>query len=103
MKIGVLGSGLMGKEAARDLISSEEVREVGLADIDLERAQAVVKQLNDHKLSANEVNASIVKLLGTYLAKFDVLIKALIYYFNDVSVKRALEVETHSIGIGEHI
>jgi len=38
MKVGVLGSGLMGKEAARDLVLSEEVKEVGLADINLEEA-----------------------------------------------------------------
>src|SRR5690625_1421217 len=103
MKIGVLGSGLMGKEAARDLISSEEVREVGLADIDLERAQAVVKQLNDNKLTAYEVDASDEKQLGTYKEKFDVIINALFYSFNDVVAKTAIEVGTHSLDLGGHI
>src|SRR5690625_384255 len=103
MKIGVLGSGLMGKEAARDLISSEEVREVGLADIDLERAQAVVKQLNDNKLTAYEVDASDEKQLGTYMEKFDVIINALFYSFNDVVAKTAIEVGTHSLDLGGHI
>ena len=37
MKVAVLGSGLMGKEAARDLARSEGVTEIGLADIGLDR------------------------------------------------------------------
>lgn len=41
MKIGVLGSGLMGKEAARDLVNSEQVTEVGLADLAFDQAKHV--------------------------------------------------------------
>ena len=46
MKIGVLGSGLMGKEAARDLVNSEGVTEVGLADIDIELVKRDMRLLN---------------------------------------------------------
>ena len=52
MKVGVLGSGLMGKKAARDLVWSDKVSEVGLADIDLTRAEHVCEVLDSPKLSA---------------------------------------------------
>ena len=52
MKVAVLGSGLMGKEAARDLVKSAGVKEVGLADIDIERAKQVCGKLNSPKLTA---------------------------------------------------
>lgn len=103
MKIGVLGSGLMGKEAARDLANSKDVTKVGLADIDLERAQAVCNQLNSTKLTAYEVNASDEEQLAQYMKQFDVIINALFYSFNEVVAKTAIQVGVHSIDLGGHI
>ncbi len=39
MKIAVLGAGLMGKEATRDLVNSAGVEKVTLADVDVKRAE----------------------------------------------------------------
>lgn len=103
MKIGVLGSGLMGKEAARDLVLSEGVSAVGLADIDLERAQEVVDQLNSDKLTAYKVNASDEADLANYMKQFDVIINALFYSFNEIVAKTAIKVGTHSVDLGGHI
>jgi lysine 6-dehydrogenase len=103
MKIGVLGSGLMGKEAARDLVSSDGVTAVGLADIDLDRAQQVVDQLNSSKLSAYQVNASDQADLADYMSKFDVIINALFYSFNEIVAKTAIQVGVHSVDLGGHI
>ena len=103
MKIGVLGSGLMGKEAARDLVLSEGVSAVGLADIDLERAQKVVAQLNSDKLTAYKVNASDEADLANYMKQFDVIINALFYSFNEMVAKTAIKVGTHSVDLGGHI
>lgn len=103
MKIGVLGSGLMGKEAARDLAASEAVTTVGLADIDLERAQQVCDQLNSPKLTAFQVNAKDEQELANYMRQFDVIINALFYSFNEVVAKTAIDVGVNSVDLGGHI
>lgn len=103
MKIGVLGAGLMGKEAARDLVNSPKITEVGLADIHLEEAEAVCHQLASEKLTAYKVDASDQEQLATYMKKFDVIINALFYSFNDIVAKTAIQVGVHSLDLGGHI
>ncbi|QKY71811.1 saccharopine dehydrogenase family protein [Lentibacillus sp. CBA3610] len=103
MKIGVLGSGLMGKEAARDLVSSEGVTAVGLADIDIDIAQKVVDQLNSPKLTAYQVNARNEQDLGNYMRQFDVIINALFYSFNEIVAKTAINVGVNAVDLGGHI
>lgn len=103
MKIGVLGSGLMGKEAARDLVMSEGVSEVGLADLHVDVAQKVCDQLNSPKLTAYEVNASNKEELAAFMKKFDVIINALFYSFNETVAETAIEVGVNSIDLGGHI
>ncbi|PAV28095.1 saccharopine dehydrogenase [Virgibacillus profundi] len=103
MKIGVLGSGLMGKEAARDLAASAGVAAVGLADIDLGRAQLVCDQLKSPKLKAYQVNAGDSQDLANYMRQFDVIINALFYSFNEIVAKTAIEVGVNSVDLGGHI
>ncbi|WP_299632378.1 saccharopine dehydrogenase C-terminal domain-containing protein [Virgibacillus salarius] len=103
MKIGVLGSGLMGKEAARDLVTSEGVTAVGLADIDLARAQDICEQLQSTKLTAYQVNAADKQELANYMRRFDVIINALFYSFNEVVAQTAIEVGVNAVDLGGHI
>ncbi|MGM8215250.1 saccharopine dehydrogenase family protein [Bacillaceae bacterium W0354] len=103
MKVAVLGSGLMGKEAARDLVKSEGVTEVGLADIDLNRAQEVCNKLNSSKLTAYQVDASDVAELKNFISQYDVVINALFYSFNEIVAKTAIEAGVHSVDLGGHI
>src|SRR5690625_634862 len=92
MKIGVLGSGLMGKEAARDLVLSSGVKEVGLADINIEEAEKVCRVLSSPKLIAYKVDATNKSDLAKFMKKFDVIINALFYTFNETVAKVAIEV-----------
>ncbi|MYL43051.1 saccharopine dehydrogenase family protein [Virgibacillus salexigens] len=103
MKIGVLGSGLMGKEAARDLAASDDVTSIGLADIDIARAQHVCDQLKSAKLSAYQVNAADQQDLANYMRQFDVIINALFYSFNEIVAKTAIEVGVSAVDLGGHI
>lgn len=103
MKIGVLGAGLMGKEAARDLIHSSGVQEVGLADIDLSRVENICDQLDSSKLTAYQVNAGDQTELADYMKRFDVIINALFYSFNEIVAKTAIRVGVSSIDLGGHI
>lgn len=103
MKVGVLGSGLMGKEAARDLVQSDEVQSVGLADVDITRANQVCKQLASKKLTAYQVDATSDEELEKFMEKFDVIINALFYSFNEKVAKTAIKVGVSSVDLGGHI
>ena len=103
MKVAVLGSGLMGKEAARDLVKSAGVKAVGLADLDIERAKQVCGKLNSAKLKAFCVDASNQRDLSNFIRRYDVVINALFYSFNEVVAKTAISVGVHVVDLGGHI
>ncbi|MFC5465272.1 saccharopine dehydrogenase family protein [Lederbergia graminis] len=103
MKVGVLGAGLMGREATRDLILSKEVTSVGIADIDKMRAEQVCQQLQSHKLSAYQVDANNCDELAAFIRNYDVVINALFYSFNEIVAKTAIESGVHCVDLGGHI
>src|SRR5699024_5162197 len=103
MKVGVLGSGLMGKEAARDLLNSKAVSTVGLADVDIDRAQRVCEDLQSTNLSVYPVNANHREEIANYMNRFDVIINALLYSFNEIVAQTAIELGMSSVDLGGHI
>lgn len=103
MKVAVLGSGLMGKEAARDLVHSVGVEKVGLADIDLARAQEVCRQLQSDKLEAFHLDASNPEELSQFISQYDVVINALFYSFNEKVARAAIETGVSVVDLGGHI
>ena len=58
MKVVVLGAGLMGKEAARDLVKSERVERVFLADLDVGQTQLFQEKLQSDKLTVVRLDAN---------------------------------------------
>ena len=58
MKVVVLGAGLMGKEAARDLVKSEYVEKVFLADVQVEQVQAFKDKIQSEKIEAIRLDAN---------------------------------------------
>lgn len=103
MKVAVLGSGLMGKEAARDLVQSDGVEAVGLADIDLARAQQVCHQLQSSKLKAFSLDAGNSVELENFISQYDVVVNALFYTFNEKVAKAAIATGVSSVDLGGHI
>lgn len=103
MRVAVLGSGLMGKEAARDLVNSSGVEYVGLADIDRNRAEEVCALIDSSKINAYQVDASNVTELANFIKQFDVVINALFYSFNEIVAKTAISVGVHAVDLGGHI
>ncbi|GGF13267.1 saccharopine dehydrogenase [Halobacillus andaensis] len=103
MKVAVLGSGLMGKEAARDLVQSNGVMKVGLADLDVKRAEAVCQAINSPKIQAYKVDAGNVAELAAFLKSYDVVINALFYSFNEIVAQTAIDVGVSSVDLGGHI
>jgi lysine 6-dehydrogenase len=103
MKVVVLGAGLMGKEAARDLVKSEDVEKVYLADLNVHQAEEFAKQLTSNKLDILLLDANNEEQLRNVMALGDVVINALFYTFNEKVARTAVEIGVHSIDLGGHI
>jgi lysine 6-dehydrogenase len=77
MKIAVLGGpGLMGRAIVRDLIESKGVSEVLVADINLEKAEELVSQYKDKKLTAVQADVSKPDDLAQRVKDVDVVINS---------------------------
>ncbi|WP_144462776.1 saccharopine dehydrogenase family protein [Siminovitchia fortis] len=103
MKIAVLGAGLMGKEAVRDLAGSESVKEIGIADIYFDQAEAVCRTVGSPKVKAFQLDAGNFQDLVQFLRGYDVVINALFYSFNEQVAKAAILAGTNSVDLGGHI
>jgi lysine 6-dehydrogenase len=101
MKILVLGAGRMGLGAAYDLAhNSDGVEAVTVADIDLERARAVVSTVAGARLSAAQVDvgdrAQVVELMRGH----DAVISCVTYYHNLQLARAAIEARTNFCDLG---
>ncbi|AOV08932.1 saccharopine dehydrogenase family protein [Sporosarcina ureilytica] len=103
MKVVVLGAGLMGKETARDLVKSDDVEQVYLADINVCQAEDFAEELMSDKLDILLLNANDDEQLGDIMALGDVVVNALFYTFNEKVARIAIEKKVHSIDLGGHI
>ncbi|MEO4053869.1 saccharopine dehydrogenase C-terminal domain-containing protein [Solibacillus sp. CAU 1738] len=103
MKVVVLGAGLMGKEVARDLIASESVEKVYLADVAVEMVETFISTLNTDKIEAVQLDAHCDEDLREVLAKGNVAINALFYEFNERVAKAAIATGVHAVDLGGHI
>lgn len=103
MKIVVLGAGLMGKETARDLVKSDDVEKVYLADLHVRQAEGFAEELMSDKLEVLFLDATNDMQLGEVMALGDVVVNALFYTFNEKVAKIAIEKGVHSIDLGGHI
>lgn len=103
MKVVVLGAGLMGKEAARDLVKSKNVEKVFLADVQVEQVKAFKEKIQSDKIEAVRLDANDDAQLKDVMSKGDVVINALFYTFNEKVARTAVEVGVHSVDLGGHI
>ncbi|MCT6925223.1 saccharopine dehydrogenase C-terminal domain-containing protein [Metasolibacillus sp.] len=103
MKVVVLGAGLMGKEVARDLVASESVEKVYLADLVVSAAEEFVATLNTNKVEVIELDATSSESLENVMSKGNVAINALFYEFNETVAKAAMATGVHTVDLGGHI
>ncbi|WP_422124097.1 saccharopine dehydrogenase C-terminal domain-containing protein [Planococcus sp. X10-3] len=103
MKVAVLGAGLMGKQAAADLVQSESVERVYLADVNIEKAEAFQRELGSEKLEAVYLDANDDQSLKSLISKADVVINALFYTFNVKVAEIAVDCGVHAVDLGGHI
>ena len=102
MKILVLGSGLMGKGAAYDLVRNDKVEQVIVADIDEKAAQSLAKEMGD-KVVAEKVDARNKKQLIPLFSKVDSVISAISYTVNALHTEVAVEAGANMCDLGGNI
>lgn len=101
MKILVLGAGRMGLGAAYDLAhNSPEVEAVTVADIDLERARAVVSTVGSERLSPARVDVSDPAQVSALMRGHDAAISCVTYYHNLQLARAAIEARTNFCDLG---
>ena len=103
MKVVVLGAGLMGKEVARDLVASQEVEQVFLADVSVDATNEFVATLNTDKVKVVQLDAECDKDLREVMKRGDVVVNALFYAFNERVARAAIDVGVHAVDLGGHI
>lgn len=101
MKIVVLGgAGMMGCLATSDLVGSEPVDEVVIADLNRERAEQVAGYLNSAKLSVVQVDTRDHEALVRVLQGADCCLNATVYYMNLEVMSACLEARVSYTDLG---
>ncbi|TFG31179.1 saccharopine dehydrogenase, partial [Candidatus Thorarchaeota archaeon] len=99
MKIGIIGSGQMGKGAAYDLAKQDSVERIFLADINQECATSLSKEVGP-KTEAVKVDARDRQQLVEFFNKVDSVISAVSYTVNVLHTEVAIETGTHMCDLG---
>ena len=101
MKILVLGAGRMGLGAAYDLAhNSPEVRAVTVADVDAERARAVVETIKSDKLTPALVDVADAPGVVALMRCHDAAISCVTYSYNLQLARAAVEARTNFCDLG---
>jgi len=99
MKVLVLGSGLMGRGAAYDLVNQDSVEQVIVADIDSGCAETLAQEMGS-KAIAETVDATKKAQLVKVFSKVDSVISAVSYKVNLLHTQVAIETGTHLCDLG---
>jgi lysine 6-dehydrogenase len=100
MKILVLGAGRMGLGAAFDLAHNSDCERVTVADVNPERARAVVETIGSNKLRAAEVDVSNHESLLELMRGHDAAISCVVYSHNLSLARAAIEARVNFCDLG---
>ncbi|MFS0576976.1 saccharopine dehydrogenase C-terminal domain-containing protein [Sporosarcina sp. 179-K 3D1 HS] len=103
MRFFVLGAGLMGKEAVRDLLANPAVEEVIVGDLVESQALRVCGQFNDSRLQAMQTDTSNEKGFIQAISNSDVLINATVYTLNEAVARLAIDAGVHAVDLGGNV
>lgn len=103
MIVGVLGAGLMGKEAATDLVKGPDVEKVIIGDLDVGQTEMFQQKLQNPKLEVRHLDATDDESLKSLIKDCDVIVNALYYSFNQRVAELAIELGVHAVDLGGHI
>jgi saccharopine dehydrogenase-like NADP-dependent oxidoreductase len=100
MKVVVLGGGLTGRCAVRDLIKSADVIEVTVADLNRESTERFVSSLGNPHVQGVGLDVRDHDATAAVLKDADVALNAVQYYFNVDVMKAALMAGVHYLDLG---
>jgi saccharopine dehydrogenase-like NADP-dependent oxidoreductase len=101
MKIVVLGGGgAMGRVVAMDLVESQDVTAIVIADANMNAAQQIASKLNDKRISVVGVDASTSTNLDSLLKDAVVVTNCLHHDFHIKVMESALRTGTHYLDLG---
>ena len=99
LKAVIFGAGLMGSTIARDLVSSKEVEEVTLCDVDKSRLRAARRVEASPKLKLQRHNVRSRSQTIELLRRCDVGIGALPHYLCEYPIKATLEASVNYVDL----
>jgi lysine 6-dehydrogenase len=100
MKILVLGAGRMGLGAAFDLAHNSDCESVTVADVDAERARAVVETIKSDKLRAAQVDVSNHERVVELMRGHEAAISCVVYSYNLSLARAAIEAGVNFCDLG---
>jgi lysine 6-dehydrogenase len=101
MKVLVLGgAGAMAQVAIRDLLLTNQVEEVGVADLHFESAEAAAKNLGDERALPLSADARDTAELSKLMRSWDVVINSTWYELNLHVMRAAIDAGIHYLDLG---
>ncbi len=100
MKIVVLGAGAMGQVTIRDLCESAAVKEVLIADLNLDRVEYLRKLFGSSKLKTAKADVTDIEGLASILNGYEAVINCSPYIFNLNVMEAALKAGSHYLDLG---
>ncbi len=100
MKILVLGSGRMGLGAAYDLAHNSDAEAVTVADLDFERARAVVETVKSAKLTPAQIDVTNETEVVRLMRGHDAAISCVVYHHNLQLAKAAIAARVNFCDLG---
>ncbi|MCG6909328.1 MAG: saccharopine dehydrogenase NADP-binding domain-containing protein [Deltaproteobacteria bacterium] len=103
-KVLIIGAGAQGNVISGVLAKAEEVGEITLADIDLERANEVAQYVGSKKIKTATVNAADKNDVETLMKKggYDMVVNATLMTFNRQILEGALTAGIHYLDMASN-
>jgi saccharopine dehydrogenase-like NADP-dependent oxidoreductase len=93
------GSGAIGSEATRDLVSTSNFSGIVLGDIAIDRTNEFISRLGDKRLSAVKVDANNVQELADVIKNFDLVVCALPFRYDYNVTQAAIKAGVNGIDV----
>ncbi|MCP4627972.1 MAG: hypothetical protein GY850_31305, partial [bacterium] len=99
-KILVLGGvGAMASETTIDLVQTSDFEEIMVADINLEKVESFIKELDDSRLKAAKINAESVAEMADLMAGYNVVANGLPRLFCENAIKAAIKAKVEMLDL----
>jgi lysine 6-dehydrogenase len=100
MRMLVLGAGLQGSACAFDLLQNPDVREVRLADLNVEHLPRFLAPFSGPRLIPTRVDVRAREAVLALMRQSDAVMSAIPYYFNFPLAELAVEAGVHFCDLG---